>query len=400
MPRHLGYGLDFEKLLADAFRRARWRVHRQARVGALRPDLVVEVDGKRYLVELKQVSEGRGDRLIPLLAQAVLQAQAMARQVAGGTVPVAVVAAEYVPSSVAEQVKQFGAEFAPDAGVGVIDSYGLRAFAGQGLEILDAEPPRVVPSQPKTSEALPHLYSDLNSWMLKVLLGQSLPESLVSVPRAQLRNAAQLARAAGVSVMSAARFVQRLRSENFLDDSRGRLAIARAGDLLARWAVANQHAVRDFPARWIIRRDEKQIWEAMKAYASKPDIVPSSSAAPRPNAKARLVPRCAIGLFAAADALGLGFVHGVPLYVYLERMDFDVIRRFGLSPESADRRADVFIRIPAKPESVFRAAVIRNGAPVTDVLQVWLDAAVHPARGQAQADEIRRRALGPLFGRP
>jgi hypothetical protein len=30
---------------------------------------------------------------------------------------------------------------------------------------------------------------------------------------------------------------------------------------------------------------------------------------------------------------------------------------------------------------------------------VWLDAVVHPARGQAQADEIRRRVLGPLLGR-
>jgi hypothetical protein len=81
-------------------------------------------------------------------------------------------------------------------------------------------------------------------------------------------------------------------------------------------------------------------------------------------------------------------------------MNFDVIKRFGLSTENVDRRVDVFIRIPANPESVFRAAVIRNGVPVTDVLQVWLDAAVHPTRGRAQADEIRRRALRPLFGKP
>jgi len=30
---------------------------------------------------------------------------------------------------------------------------------------------------------------------------------------------------------------------------------------------------------------------------------------------------------------------------------------------------------------------------VCDVLQVWLDVSAHPARGSAQAEEIRRRVL-------
>jgi len=360
---------------------------------------VVDAGDKTYIVELKRSSEGRGDRLIPLLAQTILQVRAIARRAPGDAVPVAVVAAERVSLSVAEQVKRFGAQFAFDVGVGVIDSHGLRAFAGHGLEALDAEPTRLVRSERLAAKRLPDLFSDLNSWLLKVLLGQSLPESVISVPRARFRNATQLAAAAQVSVMSASRFLRQLENEGFLDERAELLAVARAEDLLARWVAANRQAVRDIPACWIIRKEEKQLFAAIKSYASEPSSVPRSDAKPRHGANPRVHPRCAIGLFAAADALGLGFVHGVPPYIYLERANPDILRHLGLSIEEADRRADVFIRIPAHPESVFRAAVLRDGLPVTDALQVWLDSITHPTRGRAQADEIRRRALGPLFGK-
>jgi hypothetical protein len=33
----------------------------------------------------------------------------------------------------------------------------------------------------------------------------------------------------------------------------------------------------------------------------------------------------------------------------------------------------------------------------SDVLQVWLDVAVHPSRGAEQAELIRRRVLGPII---
>ena len=39
----------------------------------------------------------------------------------------------------------------------------------------------------------------------------------------------------------------------------------------------------------------------------------------------------------------------------------------------------------------------RRASPVADVLQVWLDVAAHPACGAVQAEEIRRRALAPIF---
>lgn len=395
MPAKSRSGIDYERLLADSFRRVHWHVRLQRPGAGLRPDLIVDAGDKTYAIELKRSSEGRRDRVIPLLSQAILQARAIARELAEPAVPVAVVAAERIAPSVAEEVKRFGAQFAPEAGVGVMDSEGLRAFAGHGLEALDAQPPRPIRGRQPVSQRLPHLFSDLNSWMLKILLAQSIPESLLSAPRKHFRSATQLAGAARVSVMSASRLVRQLQIEGFLDDRSERLQLVRVEDLLARWVAANQHAFRDVPARWTLKREERQLLAAVRSYSSEPD---APAARIRHGVAIRARPRCAVGLFAAADALGLGFVHGVPPYIYLERLDLEIMRRLGLSIDNRDRRADAYVRIPANKEAVFRASVIRDGVPVSDILQVWLDVAVHPARGREQADEIRKRIIGPLVG--
>jgi hypothetical protein len=93
----------------------------------------------------------------------------------------------------------------------------------------------------------------------------------------------------------------------------------------------------------------------------------------------------------------MGFVHGVTPYFYLEKLEREVLSRLGLSPEGAEHAPDVFVRIPVSRESVFRGAVEREGVPVADILQVWLDVSSHPARGAAQAEEIRRRVLVPFL---
>ena len=57
--------------------------------------------------------------------------------------------------------------------------------------------------------------------------------------------------------------------------------------------------------------------------------------------------------------------------------------KLGLSLEGAEHNPDAFIRIPVNPEAVFRAAVVKDGVPCSDILQVWLDVSGHPSRGKA-----------------
>jgi len=395
--RGLRPGAEFENILAQAFRQAGWRVRRAQQAGGMEADLVIDGGGRKYVVELKVASEGRRDRLIPHLSQAILQAQAFTRRFHERAAPLAVVAARRVPASVVEHVKQFAERHAPEIAVGIIDAEGLRVFAGPGLEGLDSRPSRRSTRHIAPPRRLPDLFSDLNQWMLKILLGQRLPTSLISIPRAQIRNASHLAESANVSVMSASRLVNRLANEGFLDERSEHLQIVRADDLLERWASVSSQMARDMPTRWIIKNDEKQFFANVAKYAaeSNADLAVKSKAR---NSRIEKTPiRCCLGLFAAADALGLGFVRGVPPHLYLQRPDLDVLQKLGLSVDA--RRADVYIRIPSNGEAGFRAAVVRDGLPVSDVLQIWLDASAHPARGREQANEIRRHVLKPLFGK-
>lgn len=370
--------------VADLFRGAGWRLGQPS--GSTRPgERFLAGRGKaKYAVEVKLSSEGRRDRLIPLLSQAILEARDFSSGLTSPSRPMAVVAARRIPPAVVDQLHGFAARYAPDVAVGVVDFEGLRAFSGPGLEGLNVKPPRKravhrgAPSPPAVD-----LFSDLNQWMLKILIGSRLPEHLIGVPRHSVRGASQLAAAAGVSVMTATRFVNQLAHRGFLGDDGETLEVVRIPDLLEEWRNAGRRGTRDVPARWIVKRSGSQLLDAIARW----------------NRDSAARPRACVGLFAAADALGVGFVRGVVPHVYLERFDNGALRALGLSIEDAARRPDVLIRVPARPESVFRAAVLRDGARVCDILQVWLDASIHPARGREQAGEIWKRVLKPLFAK-
>ena len=105
-----------------------------------------------------------------------------------------------------------------------------------------------------------------------------------------------------------------------------------------------------------------------------------------------------LGLFAAAEALGIGFVHGVKPCLYLERLNAAVLKDLGLSGNAEEEEeADLYVRIPGNRESAFRGVVRKDGVPVSDILQVWLDVSEHPSRGKEQADLIWRRILSPAL---
>ena len=387
---------EFESLVADLFRRAGWRVLRRPQVQGA--DLIINSGDRRYVIELKRSSEGRRDRLIPLLSQAILQVQAAKQRLPRSAVSVAVVAADRVPDSVAEQLKEFARQHAPDVAVGIIDLEGLRAFQGFGLERFNAE--RTVPSSlgslPQSRQPV-HLFSDLNQWMLKILLAPRISESLLSAPRERYQSAAHLARAAGVSVMSAWRFVRQLSNEGFLDDRKGRLRLLRVEELLERWRGASQKSVREIHARWIIRGGENQLRSAAALYTSRMDAKSVPRKHSRGPQRTSSPPRICIGLFAAAELLGMGFVRGVAPHLYLERVDAQALRQIGLSLEDAERNPDVQLRIPDNKQSIFRPVVRHDGVPVSDIVQIWLDVANHPARGKDQAEQIWKKVLGPAL---
>jgi hypothetical protein len=244
------------------------------------------------------------------------------------------------------------------------------------------------------------LFSGVNQWLLKVMLAPNIPKSLLAAPREEYRNASQLAQASGVSIMSAFRFVKQLQEEGFLHES-GELRLVRVEQLMRRWQVV-QPSWREFRMRWLIRRDAPDaLYAAIREVLANPNLprvrrpnIPRSKLAERPAPPIRLC----VGLFFAAELLGLSFVHGAPRHLYVEEQNPELFELLGLARAREGEPVDVFVRVPVARAAIFRPAVNVNGVPASDVLQIWLDVASHPARGSAQADELWRRVLAPSLG--
>jgi hypothetical protein len=221
--------------------------------------------------------------------------------------------------------------------------------------------------------------------MLKVLLAPRIPPGLLNAPRGEYRNASQLAEAADVSVMSAFRFLRQLNVEGFLNESGDVLELVRVGELLRRWQASHLVPAREVPMQWVLRGEpERQLLDAVRSLS-----LGQSAAEARP--------RVCLGVFAAADALGVGLVRGVAPHLYMERFDAGALQALGLSLEPPGPSPDVIVRLPAARESLFRGVVHQDGVPIADVLQVWLDAGAHPSRGAEQADLIYERMLEPIL---
>ena len=363
-----------ESLLVAMLEKAGWDVKRSphSERDQFRPDMVVRRPGIAYAVEVKAGPEGRSDRLVPLMAQAVLQSARAAGQKAA---PLAVVAAPKISRRVAEQVIKFAEDYAPDAAAGVIDFDGLRMFQGPHFEEMNALAKDVPRSIRRSVRDSGDIFSDLNQWMLKVLLAPELPDRLLSAPRGQYRNASQLARAANVSVMSAFRFVRHLQREGYLHESAPYLNLVRREDLFSRWQGLSVRLVREVPMRFVLPGDAQAQLHKMLSSG-----------------------RACLALFAAAEALQLGFVHGVPPYVYVQRVQPASLSAWkNLRACAAGEPPDVIVRQAPVPQSVFRGMVRPGGMAASDVLQVWVDVAGHPSRGREQADLIRRRVLDRII---
>ena len=367
--------ISAKRHLADRFELSGWHV--EPSDGGV--DLVISQGPLRYAIEFKVAREARKDRLIPLLAQAVLQARSHAR--AADAQPLAVIVAPPLSPRVIEQIDAFAEQHAPDVAFGIVDLEGFAHFRGSGLQSLQIPPASLRRVRaPIASPVARQLFSDLNQWMLKVLLAPRIPGRLLNAPRGEYRNVSELARAARVSVMTAFRFQQQLVAGGFLDEGAPSLHLVRLPELFRQWQASYIQLPHDLPMQWLL--DRPLLPDALRRYESR---------------REGESPRACLGLFAAAEALDIGFVHGVPPHVYIERVVARSLQQLGLRPAGRGQQPDVFIRVARPRESLLRGAVEREGVLAADVLQVWLDVSNYPARGAEQAEEIRRSVLSHLL---
>jgi hypothetical protein len=95
---------EFEDLIANLFREYGWRIKNEHSIADKDVDFVIARGNDRYIIELKGAAEGRPDRLVPLLSQAIRQARAYAQALPRRAAPFAVVGASAISPSAANSL--------------------------------------------------------------------------------------------------------------------------------------------------------------------------------------------------------------------------------------------------------------------------------------------------------
>jgi hypothetical protein len=204
-------GHQARDLVKRAFEAAGWNAAVEPRrADRMRPDFLLSHGPYQYVAEVKAIPRGSSVPLEDSWSRACLQAQRYANNNAR---PLAIVVAPKISPKAFERLAMFADQYAPDVAMGVMDHLGLQMFRGPGLEALNREPQMASSQHDARRLVSKNLFSNLNQWLLKVLLAPEIPERLMGAPRQDCRSASALAAAAECSVMSAHRFVDDLRRE-------------------------------------------------------------------------------------------------------------------------------------------------------------------------------------------
>ena len=374
---------------------AGWRAEREVALpgDGGRADVLLWKGKRRWLGDLKIAREARRPEVEAQLANALLQSRASAKE--AGCQPLAIVGAPSISDALAEHLRAFGQRYGEGQAFGFVDERGRLELYGEGFDGLAyAQGP---PARQSAAGDQPgELFTDTNRWLLKVLLGQSLPPDFIEVPRGAIRHASDLAKLADVSLPTVARLANRLEEEGFVERGWRTMALVRVEDLLGRWRAANQRGQVEVGTRFLLpkKAPEDQLREALAAMTSRKRLT-ASAARRTPTGMPGPPPRACLGLFAAGSLYGIGLVQGVPSHLYVEEVAPDLLEELGLRQAEPGEQADVILRVARWPKSVFRGCRVVEGVPVSDYLQIWLDTRDHPLRGQAQADAIWNAHLAP-----
>lgn len=229
------------------------------------------------------------------------------------------------------------------------------------------------PNPRASSSAAGRVFTDLNSWALKLLVLERAPERYgLDVWRSAVLTQVDLARVAGVSTCTVHKLI-------LLLVERGHLASPRT--LRLREVDRLLHdGLADTAARMPERQPAKSIfgeggpWDA--------------------SFKGALPGRAALGGFHAAHRLDLSIRPAAGVSeVHVEGDVHNWMSALDLEP-CPESDAQLVLRSSATPERVFRGAhraASVGGLPVVDVLQVALDVVDRPARGREQADHVVQR---------
>jgi hypothetical protein len=330
-----------------------------------------------FTLVLKTAPDARAETLEGLLASAALIASKTSQP---GTRPMAIIFAPKLTKRMRSRLQDFAERYLPEGLTwGWLDRNG-------GLELrgfVERPPTRDKPvaASIRAGAATPYISfrSDVNQWLLKVLMAKRIPGEWLTAPRDQapFESDVELAEVAGVSAASVSKLVRPARALGLLLNG---FELVLTRQWMTTWANANAAWTTEVPCRFLTpRRDPLNTIRAR--FASLDDELGPVS----------------VGGHAAADLLGFGHVKGLPPHLVCKEVSKNVFDHFQLRPVEPGEVAEVIVRKALFPRSTFEGRVQVDGVPVTDIIQTWLDVGHRSARGAEQAEHIWNRCLSAVL---
>jgi len=334
------------------------------------PDFVFRSGKRRFLVQLKSVRQPRAEDVLGQLAVGVLTGTSVVQR--RHAIPLTIVGLPRIGRRVAARAEEFMKHHAADAAWGVCDEEGRFRLVIPQLDIDEVvEKPLTRRPRGASVKRSTSLFSDLNRWMLKILLLRDVSSCYWNGPREPVANAADLRRVAAVSLQTAHDFFNAFHGAGYLVSGGQGLEVARKGDLMDLW-FGFEHAVQ--PASVPVR----------SIFANSESLQDMLHATTLPYA---------VGGFAACKLLGVLHAPVPRSEVHFEGDLRGVLKGWNL--EVCDERDAAVWLVKAKyPRSILDGRVKVDGLYTVDILQAALDVHANPARGMEQAGHIVREVLG------
>jgi hypothetical protein len=288
--------------------------------------------------------------------------------------PILFLGAKLLGAKSISTVQEFMNQHLPTWEWGLFDQRGMLRLhiPSMKLEVMETPVPL---KEAAVSRKNSELFTDLNRWMIKILLLHNMGDKLWGGPRAAVGTATDLHRIAKVSVETAHRFVRTFEERGFVRRTSKGLCLSRAEEMLEAWVAREQLAPRKrTPAAWFL------------------DQPPELSKAVFPISKGVTV---VAGGFEACQRLGV--LHATPGTLELHvagdwKKDSEKWAMQPCKPENAD----LFLVETSYPSSVIRGQVPTSDLATVDVLQAALDVVHSPARGLEQVQFLVDLILSSL----
>lgn len=237
-------------------------------------------------------------------------------------------------------------------------------------------------NQPRESRKKPTLFGGFSDRFLSCVKALVLPAKQwapsdypVGSTRESVSDVKSLSRRAGVSIPHVNRFLKTYGRLGFLDRDASGIRLVRRDDLLSSWSL---RMVQQFeaPVLGSVPQSTAESWLRQ---------------APPAASDADTGHSVALGLHHAAAAHGVHVVANAPISLFVKDNPTTIADRLGIDLVK-DGPANVELLRPSFPHSFWRGVVISGkGWAITDVLQVYLDLALHPRRGAAVCRALKDR---------